>query len=144
MAVIDPVEYAAKSGTEHAQQVALFMWAAIEIHAGRLPELRLMFAIPNGGERNKIVAARMKAEGVKPGVPDVCLPIPRGGFHGLYIELKRPDSDAKTASGAKRRKGRVSAGQTDWIADLRAQGYGVASCVGFEQARETIIAYLSQ
>lgn len=144
MAAIDPAEYAAKSGTEHAQQVALFMWAALEIHSGRFPELALMFAIPNGGERDKRVAARLKAEGVKRGVPDICLPIPRGGFHGLYVELKRPDSDVKTASGSKRRKGGVTADQTDWIARLREQGYGAASCVGFEQARETIIAYLSQ
>ena len=144
MAAIDPAEYAAKSGTEHAQQVALFMWAAIEVHSGRYPELRLMFAIPNGGERDKRVAARLKAEGVKRGVPDVFLPVRRGGFAGLFIELKRPDSEVRTESGRKRRKGAVAAVQNDWIADLQAAGYGAASCVGFEQARATILAYLAQ
>lgn len=143
MAAIDPATYAAK-GTEHAQQVALFMWAALEVHSGAMPELALLFAIPNGGERNKIVAARMKAEGVKTGVPDVMLPVARGGFHGLFVEIKRPDSETTTKGGAKRRKGGTTDEQDDWIAKLRAQGYGAASCVGFEQARETIRAYLSQ
>ena len=78
----------AKPGTEHAHQVALFCWAAsmLAIH----PELRWMYAIPNGGDRNPIVAARLKAEGVKSGVSDICIPVAKHGYHGFYIELKKP------------------------------------------------------
>lgn len=49
----------------------------------RFPELALLYHVPNGGSRNKIEAARLRAQGVKSGVPDLCLPVARGGNHGL-------------------------------------------------------------
>ena len=73
--------------TEHEEQVALMR--LVEMHKGRWPELGMLFAVPNGGDRNMLVAKKLKAEGVKKGVPDLCLPLPRGGYHGLYIEMKR-------------------------------------------------------
>ena len=73
--------------TEADEQIALFEWAALQ--SGRFPELTLLHHVPNGGSRNKIEAARLRAQGVKSGVPDLCLPVARGGNHGLYIELKR-------------------------------------------------------
>ena len=48
-----------------------------------------VFHIPNGGYRNKAEAAHLKAQGVRPGVPDLCVPVARHGYHGLYIEMKR-------------------------------------------------------
>ena len=72
--------------TEHDEQAALFQWA--ELMAAQIPELRLMFAIPNGGHRHIGVARKLKAEGVKPGVPDIFLPVARNKFHGLFIEMK--------------------------------------------------------
>ena len=54
---------------EHVEQAALFRWA--EFARARLPELTLLHAIPNGGHRHKATAARLKAEGVKRGVPDL-------------------------------------------------------------------------
>lgn len=133
-AKIVPADYA-KTGDEHSHQVALFMWAADELAAGRYPELELMFAIPNGGERNKVVASRLKAEGVKAGVPDVCLPVARHGVYGLWLELKRPKSDGKRA-------GTTQDEQTGWIGKLRAQGYGACVVYGFEEAKAVIIQYL--
>ena len=115
------------AATEHQEQVALFRWARFAA-AGR-PELRLLHAIPNGGHRHKAVAARMQAEGVRPGVPDVFLPVPRGGFAGLYVEMKT-------------RRGRVSAAQRRWIGALRAQGYRVEVCRGWNAAREAIEEYV--
>lgn len=114
--------------TEHQEQVALFDWAAWQ--AGLWPELRLLYAIPNGGKREIRTAAMLKSEGVKPGVPDICLPIPRGGKHGLYIELKR------------RKGGTVSPAQEAWIRALCLQGYECCVCCGWDQARETILRYL--
>jgi len=113
---------------EHAEQAALFSWA--EFARDRHPELALLFAIPNGGHRHRAVAARMKAEGVKRGVPDICLPVPRGPWHGLYIELK---TDA----------GRVSREQRRWIGLLTLQGYRAEVCRGWQQARQLIENYLS-
>lgn len=95
---------------EHVMQVALFKWAAVKAH--EFPELRLMFAIPNGGARNAAVAARLKAEGVRAGVPDIFLPAPRGRFHGLWLELKAG-------------KNKPSVVQNDWLLALELQGYRV-------------------
>lgn len=73
--------------TESAEQQCLFRWAAY--NRGRWPEMELMYHIPNGGTRSKSEAGRFRAEGVKAGVPDICLPVARGGYHGMYIEMKR-------------------------------------------------------
>lgn len=114
---------------EHAEQVALFTWARLQ--TARTPELALLFAIPNGGHRHKAVAAKLKAEGVKAGVPDICLPVARGSYHGLYIELK--------AKG-----GRPTDGQFAWARLLAEQGYYSCFCVGWEEAKKTIENYLRQ
>lgn len=115
--------------TESQEQAAIFAWAARA--KGRYPELALLHAIPNGGDRHPAVGARMKREGVKRGVPDICLPVPRGEYHGLYIELK--------AHG-----GRVSDDQKAWHLMLEAQGYWVSICWGFDSARERIENYLNE
>jgi len=114
---------------EHFEQVALFDWAAY--HLKRLPELALLFAIPNGGKRSKAVAGKLKAEGVKSGVPDICLPVARGSYHGLYIELK--------AKG-----GKASTNQLVWLEKLRDQDYYACVCVGWESARNVIESYLAE
>lgn len=95
-----------------------------------MPELRLLHAIPNGGYRNKITAAKLKAEGVKPGVPDICLPVARGRYHGLYIELKT-------------RQGKISTKQQTWLADLKGQGFKALLCRGWTTARQAIETYLT-
>lgn len=114
--------------TESEEQQTLFQWAAMQ--RGRFPELALMYHVPNGGSRSKAEAGRFKAEGVKSGVPDICLPVARGGYHGLYVELKR------------QRGGRVSETQTAWMERLKAQGYCVALCFGWEPAAKAIMEYL--
>src|SRR5699024_826416 len=73
--------------TEHDEQVQRIRWAGLA--RGAYPALRWLHAVPNGGARNIVVARKLKAEGVQRGVPDLCLPVPRGPYHGLYIELKR-------------------------------------------------------
>lgn len=72
--------------SEHDHQIALFDWA--ERNERKYPELRWMYAIPNGGHRSKKTAVELKREGVKSGVSDVHLPVSRGQYHGLYIEMK--------------------------------------------------------
>lgn len=115
--------------TEEVEQTCLFRWAAYA--SGAYPELRMLHAIPNGGKRGKAEAGRMKAAGVKAGVPDMCLPVARHGCHGLYIELKR-------ASG-----GRVSKEQVAWMDALTRQGYRCALCRGWNEARKVIEEYLT-
>ena len=72
--------------TEHQLQVAVIQ--ECERRALTNPLYGLIFAIPNGGQRSKAQAGKLKAEGVKAGVPDLCLPLARHGYHGLFIELK--------------------------------------------------------
>lgn len=115
--------------TEHDEQCALMVH--VGYYLGRWPELALLYAIPNGGQRSKAVAGKLKAEGVKPGVPDLCLPVPRGGFHGLYIEMKRVGERDAT-----------SPAQKAWHAALRAQGYRVVVCEGEAEAMAVIIEYM--
>lgn len=115
--------------TEHAEQRALITWASLS--TGKHPELRLLFAIPNGGARSKAAAGKLKAEGVKPGVPDLCLPVARGGHHGLYLEMKRVKG------------GTLSPEQKQWHQALTEHGYHVALCKGLQAAQASLITYLT-
>ena len=72
--------------TESQEQVAFIQWADMFFNG----KDEFVFAIPNGGLRNVVVAKKMKAEGVKPGVLDLFFTLARGGYHGLFIEMKRP------------------------------------------------------
>ena len=118
---------------EDDHQEALFRWASVMANSGY--PTRLMFAIPNGGYRRPREAARMKLAGVKSGVPDILLPVPRGEFHGLFIELKRPivKGEAKPV---------VSPEQKHWLKELDAQGYMATVCYGWIEAKEVIESYL--
>lgn len=114
--------------TENQEQAALFEWA--EVASGRYPELRMLHAIANGGKRDGRTAAVLQRTGVKPGVPDLCLPVARGEYHGLYVELKR------------QRGGAVSASQKVWLERLKAQGYKAIVCKGWIAAKDEIEKYL--
>lgn len=114
--------------SEDDEQEALFTWAAV--NAPRIPCLRLLYAIPNGGKRDKREAAKLKRTGTKKGVPDICLPVPKGPYHGIYIELKR------------KKGGQLSTEQRQWLRDLSDQGYYCAVCKGWEAAAKTISIYI--
>ena len=114
--------------TESIEQQRLFQWAILQ--SGKYPALLKMYHIPNGGKRSKTEAARFKAEGVKPGMPDVHLPTARGKYHSLYIEMKR------------QRGGRLSQDQKDRIDELREEGNKVVVCMGWEEAARVIMEYL--
>lgn len=116
--------------TESQEQTTLFRWA--QMQEGCYPELKLLYHIPNGGSRHALEAAHLKQQGVRAGVPDVCLPVARGGCHGLYIEMKRLKG------------GRVSPEQLGWMEALKAEGYMVALCQGWEMASRIIMDYLKE
>lgn len=103
-----------------------------------VPALKLLFAVHNQGHGDAIRGARAKAEGVKAGVPDVMLPVSRhtgvAGYHGLFIELKRPGAPDVT-------KGAVRANQLDWIEELKHQGYAATVAVGWIEAAKVIERY---
>lgn len=113
---------------EANEQEILFRWARLV--RCTYPELDLLYHIPNGGSRNELEAASLKRQGVKAGVPDLCLPVARGEYHGLYIEMKYG-------------KNKTSDKQNEWISALTAQGYAVAVCYGWEEAQRLITKYLN-
>lgn len=96
-----------------------------------------MFAVPNGGLRNKVQASRLKAEGVRPGVPDVFLPYPVGNHHGLYIEFKKPGTEGRKAGG-------LSEEQIVYRDYLVSVGYSHKIAYNWLQAAELTVEYLSQ
>lgn len=113
--------------SESVTQICLFRWAGYM--QGKYPELQWMYHVPNEGKRSKSAGARMRQEGLKAGVPDICLPVPRGSFHGLYIEMKIDDN-------------KPTEKQKEWLAGLKEQGYFTAVCYGWEAATKVILDYL--
>jgi len=105
--------------TEHQIQAAFVKWC--KLAEPKYPKLRCGFAVPNGGHRNKITAALLKAEGVKKGVLDWWLPVKNAHFCGLVIEFKR-------------KGGHVTPEQREMIDFLRAEGRFVEVCYSTEEA----------
>lgn len=116
--------------TEEQEQAYIFQWCTLM--EKQYPELSRLFHIPNGGLRSLPEAVRFKRTGVKKGVPDLFLPVARGGFHGLFIELKR------------KKGGTVSPEQKQWLADLEAEHYRAVVCHGGEEACEVLYRYLTE
>lgn len=90
---------------------------------------RLLYAVPNGGLRNKVVAAKLKAEGVRKGVLDMILDVPNDVFHGLRIELKAKD-------------GAATKDQIEFADLLRRRGYNAVFSYGADEAILAIRGYL--
>lgn len=116
--------------SEHTEQVRVIAWWNKWHESFGLPVFAL-YAVPNGGMRDVIVAARLKAEGVRRGVPDLLLDVPKRKFHGLRIEMKRIKG------------GSVSPEQKEVYQFLREQGYSVAVCRGSDEAIAVIKDYLT-
>jgi hypothetical protein len=146
-------EQLCKNNSEHGHQAALFAWANMALnygfadannmnsyragaglvnkpHVGGVSALRWLHAIPNGGNRDPRTAAMLKAEGVKPGIADVFLPIARGMWHGLYIELKRLDHYA------------VSDVQREFQNHCLHAGYRHELAIGWRDAAKAVENYL--
>ena len=117
-----------KNQYEASEQIKLFNWA--EFAKGRYPCLELLHHIPNGGSRDKREAHNLKLQGVKSGVPDICLPVPSGKYHGLYIEMKYGEN-------------KPTENQTRWLTLLCKNGYCTAVCYNWEEARKVIENYLN-
>jgi hypothetical protein len=125
------------AGSEHGEQCRIYDW--VKQHEAEHPELALFYAIPNGarlsyrksknGKRYSPEAQKLLAEGMRPGVPDMCLPVARDNWHGLYIELKRG-------------KNKPSEKQVEYLERLTRQGYLAVVCYGSKDAIDTIKKYL--
>jgi hypothetical protein len=120
--------------SEHDEQVKVINWCFDMTR--HYPELDLIFAIPNGamlggGKVGAIRANSLKAEGMRPGVCDLFLPVARGKWHGMFIEMKT-------------QIGKLSENQEQFIAGVKAQGYYTAVCYGASEAIEQLSYYLQE
>lgn len=113
---------------EDSEQIAVMDWSLAVRQ--KYPELRLLYHVANERKCTPAEGAFMKRKGVKRGVPDLCLPVPRGKYHGLYIELKAPG-------------GRASEDQKWWMKELEMQGYVATVCIGWRAAADLIESYLN-
>jgi hypothetical protein len=110
-----PVLSDAPARTEHVEQREFVAW-----FRKTYPAIRIL-AIPNGSQRSRTTGARLKAEGVVAGVPDLLIPA-----WNLWVEMKRADGGA------------VSAAQKDWHRYLESIDHTVLVCAGFLQAKEKV------
>jgi len=120
---------------EHQHQVALIEWAgrtrlpdAVDIEPGSTIGSYLL-AIPNGGKRNPREAVRLKAEGVKPGVSDLLLPLRRQGMSGLWTEMKAPGKKPTDP-------------QLEWLERMRRAGYRAEWADSWTKAASIIADYV--
>jgi VRR-NUC domain len=112
---------------ERQHQVALIKW--VRAFEGAYPVLKLLYAVPNSGNRNLYVARKLKAEGVRAGVADLCLPTARRGYHGLYLEMKSED-------------GTASKEQKEFLRGVSEEGYCAIIARGVEEAHAALEWYL--
>jgi hypothetical protein len=89
-----------------------------------------MFHVPNGGLRNKTVAAKLKAQGAKAGVSDYFIAIPVGRYHGLWLELKAG-------------KNGLTPTQKEWLRRMTIQNYACVAAWGWEAAAQCIEQYIN-
>ena len=113
--------------SEAEEQMAVIKWA--ELMSNKHPCLKWLYHCPNGGSRNIAEAANLKRMGVKAGVPDLFLPYPSNGHHGLFVEMKST-------------KGRPSALQKEWVDWLNVNGYMAVVCYGAGEAINAVEVYL--
>jgi len=120
--------------SEHTEQCLVIAWAAL--HEERYPELRTLHAVQNwAGVKGPAEGARRKREGVKAGVPDLHLPVPRGPYSSLYIEMKNPGRGGKG-------KAYPTAEQRAWHEMLRLYTNAVVVCWTAEEAQRVVLDYL--
>jgi len=113
--------------TESQVQKMVFEWAEV---CGK-PELKMLNASLNGVRITSPAGQiNAKRQGMKAGFPDISLPVPKGKYHGLYIELKREKG------------GVLSPEQRGWLEALSRYGYQTAVCKGFDETIACIMRYI--
>lgn len=117
------------SVSEEAEQIHLMQWCTWA--QNKYPELEAIYHVPNEGKRSAVTGGKLRQMGLRSGVPDICLPVPKGEYIGLYIELKKVG-------------GRLTDNQAVWLEMLERYGHCVAVCYGAEDAETVITAYLEQ
>lgn len=74
--------------SEAQEQCKLIKWADKCVQMKIHPELSMLYAVPNGGRRDKAEAAHLKRQGVRAGVPDLCLAGQKVNITAYILSLK--------------------------------------------------------
>ena len=114
--------------TEANYQQQVVEWARLAHMSGKYPNLDLLHCSLNGVKLSALQATKSKQQGMLSGIPDLFLPVPIGGFHGLFIEMKSE-------------KGRLSTNQTWFLSKVELLGYKIAVCYSANEAIKTIENY---
>lgn len=117
------------SESESSIQQRLMKWWRVAHRTLGVTDERLLMAFPLQGARTPRNGARMKAEGLRAGTPDMLLCVARGEYHGLWVELKKEG-------------GKASDEQKAALIAFREQGYQAFLCIGYAQAENAIKDYL--
>ena len=126
---------------EWQEQTAVVTWC--RLHKTTEPRLALIYHVPSGELRAKSTAAKLQKMGVRPGIPDIHLPIAVRhyhteadgterwvGYYGCWIEMKRMD------------RGGLSTAQREYCGLLMDYGHYVKVCHGWVEAAQTLCWYL--
>jgi hypothetical protein len=117
--------------SEHSHQCALVTWARLPTTIAQYPGIDLLEASLNGVKLTKAQAGKAKAAGMLKGALDLNLPVARGIYHGLRIEMKYGRNQMTE--------------EQEWHAQrLREEGWKVVCCWDWLTARNEIISYLCQ
>jgi len=114
--------------TESAHQSQVIEWSRWAYKTGKYPMLNMLHCSLNGVKLSATQARIAKAQGMLSGVPDLFLPVPRGCFHGLYIEMKSE-------------KGRLTDNQKWFLSNAESLGYKTVVCYSANEAIEKIKEY---
>lgn len=119
-----------KQVSETSHQISVIQWTQQPEIRSKWPELKLLHHIPNERICTPQQGKTLKMMGLRRGVPDLCLPVARGPYHGLYIEMKAEH-------------GKTSIEQDWWGEQLTAQGYLYTVCKGNQAAILALKRYMS-
>lgn len=117
-----------EKSSEAAEQEKLFNWVEIHQNLEQYPGLYLLYHIPNEGKRSRYAGGKLKLQGLKKGTSDVCLPVARGKYHGLYFEMKYGNN-------------KLTKEQKKFLRGVKEQGYATWVCYSAEEAIGLIKAY---
>ena len=116
---------------ESAHQAQVVEWSKWAYKTGKYPMLNMLHCSLNGVKLSGTQAKIAKGQGMLSGVPDLFLPVPKNGFHGLFIEMKSE-------------KGRVTENQHWFLTNAESVGYKTAVCYSAKEAISAIQAYYDQ
>ena len=111
---------------EAIEQAKVIAWA--RANENNYPYLWMLHSSLNGVKMTKAQAGRAIAQGMLSGVPDLFLPVPKNGYHGLFIEMKYGSN-------------KVTENQEKFLQNAANVGYAISVCYSAQEAIKRIEDY---